>query len=98
MGVVKTVRLNIITDPGDSKAKLDLISRKADELGKLNPEIKVKIDTLAAQTKLAVLREELKRIGSGPDTTSSSSGWSGFQSKLKSIIRTAGGGAARAGG
>src|SRR5258708_25217711 len=99
MALVKTVRLNIITDPGDSKVKLDLITRKADELGKLNPTLKVQIDTAAANLKLAVMKQELRSIGNGPDTSSSSSsGWSNFQSKLSGIIGSTGTGAAGAGG
>lgn len=58
--VVKKVMLKIVADDGDSEAKLDKISEKADELGRKHPDIKVKIDSAAASAKLAVLRRELK--------------------------------------
>jgi hypothetical protein len=47
----------------DQRAKLDLIAKKAEELGKLNPDVKVQIDDYAAKLKLAVLKHELNSIG-----------------------------------
>jgi hypothetical protein len=57
---VKSVMLKILADDGDSEAKLDRISAKADELKRLHPDIAVRVDTAAASAKLAVLRRELK--------------------------------------
>jgi hypothetical protein len=68
VGLVKTVRLNIITDPGTSKEKLDAITLRAEKLGALNPEIKVKIDSAAAALKLQVLKHELKDTGTQSDS------------------------------
>lgn len=58
--LVKSVMLKIVSDDGDTEAKLKRISEKADELGRQHPELKVRIDTAAASAKLAVLREEMK--------------------------------------
>jgi hypothetical protein len=76
--LVKSVMLKIVAQPGDTEAKLDEITKRADELGREHPEIKVKIDSAAASAKLAVLRKDLK------DTTAASNeaGKSGFFSKL----------------
>jgi len=52
---------------GDSRLKLDLIAKKAEELGKLHPDVKVDIDDAAAKLKLAVLKQELRTVGSGPN-------------------------------
>jgi len=70
--LVKSVMLKIVADDGDSEAKLDKITEKADELGRLHPDIKVKVDAAAASAKLAVLRKELKDTGNaaaGDDTS-----------------------------
>jgi len=61
--LVKSVKLRLTADDGDTEAKLNSISRKADDLGRKHPDIKVKIDTAAASAKLAVLRAELKHTG-----------------------------------
>lgn len=58
--LVKRVMLKIVADDGDSEAKIDRISAKADELGARHPDLKVRIDTAAASAKVKVLREELK--------------------------------------
>jgi len=98
MALVKTVRLNIITDPGDSKTKLDLISRKADDLGKMNPTIKPQIDDLAAKLKLDVLKNELRSIGNGPDVSGGgTSGWQQFKQQISNVLGSTGGGAAGSG-
>jgi hypothetical protein len=74
--MVKKVMLKIVADDGDSEAKLDKITAKADELGRLHPDIKVRIDTAAAGAKLAVLKHELKDAASAADEKS------GLASKL----------------
>lgn len=61
--LVKSVMLKIVADDGDSKAKLDAITRKAEELGREHPDIKVKVDSAAASAKLRVLKAELKAAG-----------------------------------
>jgi len=58
--LVRKVQLKLTADDGDTEAKLDSISRKADELAEKHPDLKVRIDTAAASAKLAVLRKELK--------------------------------------
>jgi hypothetical protein len=58
--LVKSVMLRIVADDGDSEAKLDRITARADELAAKHPELKVKVDSAAASAKLAVLRRELK--------------------------------------
>jgi hypothetical protein len=68
MGLVKTVRFNIVTDVGDSRLKLDAIDRKATELGAKHPELKVKVDTAAAALKLKVLQHELKNTSTSSET------------------------------
>lgn len=70
---------------GDSKLKLDEIQKKADELGRLHPDLKVQVDDAAAKLKLAVLKHELNSIGNGPDIGSSGN-WSKFKSALTGII------------
>ena len=57
---VRRVLLQIQADEGDSEAKIDRIAAKAEELGKLHPELQVKIDTAAASAKVKVLRDELR--------------------------------------
>lgn len=64
---VRRVLLQFETDDGDAEAKLDRISAKADELKDKHPELAVKIDTAAANAKLAVLRAELKDAGKDID-------------------------------
>ena len=56
---VKRVMLKIVADDGDTEVKLDRISEKAGELGRLHPELKVRIDSRAATAKVEVLRREL---------------------------------------
>jgi hypothetical protein len=67
--LVKSVMLKIVANDGDTESKLDLISKKADELGRLHPDIKVKVDSAAASAKLAVLKRELKDTGDQSDDT-----------------------------
>ena len=62
---VRRVLLQVSTEDGDSEAKLDAIAAKAEELGKLHPEMQVKIDTAAASAKLRVLRAELAGAAKG---------------------------------
>lgn len=59
--VVKKAVLKITADDGDTEAKLASIRAKAEELGRLHPEIKVRIDKAAATAQMAVLRGDLKR-------------------------------------
>jgi hypothetical protein len=70
VALVKTVRLNIVTAPGDSRAKMEAIDRQARKLGELHPEIKVKIDSAAALLQLSVLKHELKNTGTESETLS----------------------------
>jgi hypothetical protein len=56
---VRRVLLQIEADEGDSERKLDAITAKAEELGRLHPELQVKIDSAAAAAKMRVLRAEL---------------------------------------
>jgi hypothetical protein len=67
--LVKSVMLKIQASDGDTEAKLDRISEKADELARKHPDLKVKIDTGAASAKLAVLRRELKDTADQGDKT-----------------------------
>lgn len=76
--LVKRVLLRIVGDDGDTEHKIDSISRKADELGRKHPELKVRIDTAAASAKVAVLRKELRSL----DDTGGSSGPGGMIGKL----------------
>lgn len=57
---IKSVRLAITGDNLSAKAKLDEIDVKADALADKHPELKIGIDTAAAQAKLAILREDLR--------------------------------------
>lgn len=57
----KSVRLSILGNNTDAKAKLDEIDRKADELAHEHPELSIGIDTARAAEKLAVLRAEIKK-------------------------------------
>ncbi len=62
MAIVKAVSVRISTDgAADAKLKIDSVSARADELGKLDPTIKVQVDTAAASVKLGILRAELRR-------------------------------------
>src|SRR5260370_41139774 len=51
--------LKIVTDDGDTELKLDKIKAKADELRRLHPELKVRIDTAEASAKLKLFRADL---------------------------------------
>ncbi len=84
--LVKSVMLKIVADDGDTEAKLDRITARAGELGRLHPDIKVKIDTAAAGAKLAVLRKELKDTGNAAAGSDSVS----LKSRLMSLGSTAG--------
>jgi hypothetical protein len=57
--LVRKVMLRIAADDGDTEAKLDAISARADELAAKHPELKVRIDSAAAYAKLLALRREL---------------------------------------
>ena len=61
--LVRKVILQLSADDGDTEARLDRISERADELARKHPELKVRIDTAAAAAKLGVLRAELKDVG-----------------------------------
>ena len=65
--LVRSVKLKLTADDGDTEAKLDSIAAKAEELARLHPELKVKIDSAAASAKLAVLRKELKNTDAEAD-------------------------------
>lgn len=65
--LVRKVVMQIAADDMDAEAKLDAISRKADELKAKNPELAVRIETAAASAKVAVLREELKEVSKPVD-------------------------------
>ena len=56
----KTVSMKLVADTADAQKKLDDIMAKAEELGRLNPEIKPKLDKAAVTAGLAVLRQEIK--------------------------------------
>ena len=81
--LVKRVMLKITADDGDTESKLDRITAKADELSRMHPELKVKIDAGAAAAKMALLRKELKDTGkeadrSGGGFRAAAMGLSGF--------------------
>jgi hypothetical protein len=84
--LVKSVMLKIVSNDGDTESKLDLITKKADELGRLHPDIKVKIDSAAASAKLGVLRQELK------DTTKAEKDTGDQSATLKSRLAGLAGG------
>ena len=65
--LVKKVTLKIVADDGDSEAKLDKITAKAEELKRLHPDLQVKVDSAAASAKHAVLRKELKDTAKAAD-------------------------------
>ena len=67
MPLVKSVQIDIgVKGDAASKAKLDGISRKAEELKKAFPEYHLKINSAAASERLKVFREQLRSI---PDET-----------------------------
>lgn len=59
-GGSKSVRLFLLGDNRDAKAKIDEIDVKSDELAARHPELKIGIDTAAAAEKLAILRAEIR--------------------------------------
>lgn len=61
--LVRKVLLQIAADDGDTEAKLDAISAKAEAMKRLHPELSVRIDTAAASAKVAALRGELQDLG-----------------------------------
>jgi hypothetical protein len=66
MPIVKTVSVRLSTSGAeDTKLKIDRVAARADELGKMDPTIKVQVDTAAASVKLALLRAELRRTAMG---------------------------------
>jgi hypothetical protein len=82
--LVKSVMLKIVANDGDSEAKLDKITAKAEELSRLHPDLKVKVDSASASAKLSVLRKELK------DTANAAAG---DQTSLKDRLMSLGGAA-----
>jgi len=59
--LVKSVEVDIgVRGDTESKAKLDAISKRAEELKKAFPEYKLKIDSAAAAERLAVFRRQVK--------------------------------------
>lgn len=71
-------RSNLVSD--EAKRKFDEIGKKAAELGRLNPTIKVDIETQAAKLKLDLFRADVKRalndISNGGGSGGSNSWWS----------------------
>jgi hypothetical protein len=68
--LVKSVQIDIgVKGDAASKAKLDGISRKAEELKKAFPEYTLKIDSAAATERLKVFREQLRAIPNETTTT-----------------------------
>jgi hypothetical protein len=63
MPLVRTVRVNINESGAeDVKAKLDRVALRADELARMDPTLKVDVDTAAATARLAILAEEMRRV------------------------------------
>src|SRR5487761_1632190 len=60
--LVKRVMIKITADDGDSRAKLDAITAKADQLGREHPELKVRIDTASATSDAKVSSSGLGRM------------------------------------
>lgn len=61
MVLVKSVEVDIgVKGDTESKAKLDAISKRAEDLKKAFPEYKLKIDSAAASERLAVFRRQVK--------------------------------------
>ena len=87
--LVRRVMLKITSDDGDTELKLSRIAAKAEELGRLHPDLQVKINSAAASAKLAVLRKELKDTGKAA---------SGDSQSLKGRLKSLGEGLALAGG
>jgi len=86
--LVKSVMLKIAANDGDTQAKLDGIAAKAEELSRLNPDIKVKIEQSAANAQLAVLRNSLRDAGkaavdAGHDADASGSAWDQLRTRLR---------------
>ena len=86
--LVKSVMLKITASDGDTEAKLDRITAKADELGEKHPDIKVKIDSAAASAKLAVLRAELR--DTARDEKKASDASMSFSERLRALGGSAG--------
>jgi hypothetical protein len=62
MPLVKSVMVKLgVSGEDETRRKLDAVSARATELARLDPTIKVDIDTAAAAAKLAILREDLRR-------------------------------------
>ena len=76
--LVRKILLQINADDGDTEAKLDRISEKADELGKKHPDLQVRIDTAAASAKVEVLRRELRSLGKPAGVDAGTSFGQGF--------------------
>lgn len=56
----KSVRLSILGNNADAKAKIQEVDDKAEALKQSNPELSIGIDTAAASEKIRIFREELR--------------------------------------
>jgi hypothetical protein len=73
-----------------SKLKIEDITKRAEELGRLHPNLKVEIDDAAAKLKLAVLRHDIRSTLSNP---SGSVGGGGLLGWIGAILGSSSGGA-----
>lgn len=77
----KSVRLFLLGDNKDARAKIEEVDLKAEELAAKHPELKIGIDAAKAQTELALLRAEIKKTVDAGDKK-------GFLSGTDSALRT----------
>jgi phage-related protein len=80
--IVKAVAVRIFTTgEKDAELKIGRVAARADELGKLHPEIKIKVDSAAAMVQMQIIRAELRRAAMGTiggGTTGGAAGGSGL--------------------
>ena len=80
----KSVRLFLLGDNTDAKTKIEMIDAAADDLAAKHPELKIGIDSAAAQEKIALLRAEMK--GAADDTSNTQSKLGLFGTALNELV------------
>ena len=74
MALVKVVDLKIIAQSDDARRQLDVIAARAEAIGKLDPTIKVRVDSQAVTAGLAVLNAETAKLAKNVNMNVNSDG------------------------
>lgn len=69
--ISKSVILNLVGNSKSAEEAMAKVDAEADRLAEKHPELKIKIDSAAAQAKMALIRKELKDMNNEADNTPS---------------------------